>query len=128
MQVGRHLLLREGSTERNLTTLAPLVTAQNAANCSFATDDKLPGDLVREGHIDHSIRTAIRCGARETACVYRRDEENMPCSRHEYQNAVEEGARFVFQAAPCAVLGNDRRQVTGLRLIRTELGLPAGTI
>ena len=62
LRLGLHLLLREGSTERNLTTLAPLVTAQNAANCSFATDDKLPGDLVREGHIDHSIRTAIRCG------------------------------------------------------------------
>ncbi len=75
----------------------------------------------------YCLRTAIRCGARETVCVYRRDEENMPCSRHEYQNAVEEGARFVFQAAPCAVLGNDRRQVTGLRLIRTELGLPDST-
>ena len=33
----------------------------------------------------------------------------------------------MFQAAPCAVLGNDRRQVTGLRLIRTELGLPDST-
>src|SRR3954470_20498169 len=31
-------------------------------NCSFATDDKLPGDLVREGHIDHSIRKAISLG------------------------------------------------------------------
>ena len=25
--------------------------AHNSANCSFATDDKLPGDLVNEGHI-----------------------------------------------------------------------------
>ena len=42
---------------------------------------------------------------------------------HEYENAREEGARFVFQAAPVAVLGNEQRQVTGLRLVRTELGL-----
>jgi glutamate synthase (NADPH) small chain len=69
------------------------------------------------------LRTAIRCGAREAVCVYRRDEADMRCGRHEYENAVEEGARFVFQAAPVAVLGNDRREVTGLRVIRTEIGL-----
>ncbi len=74
------------------------------------------------------LRTAIRYGAREAVCVYRRDEADMPCSRHEYENAREEGARFVFQAAPVAVLGNEQRQVTGLRLVRTELGLtdPSG--
>jgi glutamate synthase (NADPH/NADH) small chain len=69
------------------------------------------------------LRTAIRCGAREAVCVYRRDEADMPCTFQEYENAREEGARFVFQAAPVAVLGNDQRQVTGLRLLRTELGL-----
>jgi glutamate synthase (NADPH/NADH) small chain len=73
------------------------------------------------------LRTAIRCGARETVCVYRRDEGDMPCGRHEYENAVEEGARFVFQAAPVAVLGDDQRHVTGLRLVRTELGLMDST-
>ena len=73
------------------------------------------------------LRTAIRCGAREAVCVYRRDEADMSCGRHEYENAVEEGARFVFQAAPVAVLGNDQRQVTGLRVIRTELGLMDST-
>ncbi len=73
------------------------------------------------------LRTAIRCGAREAVCVYRRDEGDMPCGRHEYENAVEEGARFVFQAAPVAVLGNDQRQVTGLRVVGTELGLMDST-
>jgi glutamate synthase (NADPH/NADH) small chain len=69
------------------------------------------------------LRTAIRYGAREATCVYRRDEWDMPCSRQDYKNAIEEGARFVFQAAPVAVLGNDQCQVTGLRVVRTELGL-----
>ena len=69
------------------------------------------------------LRTAIRCGARQAICVYRRDIADMPCSRHEYENAREEGAHFVFQAAPVAVLGNEQRQVTGLRLVHTELGL-----
>lgn len=62
LRLGMHLLVREGSTERNLEHIISLVTPQNSANCSFATDDKLPGDLVREGHIDHSIRKAISLG------------------------------------------------------------------
>jgi len=62
LRLGLHLLLREGSTERNLGTLAPLVNAHNAINCSFATDDKLAGDLVEEGHIDHCVRKVIAMG------------------------------------------------------------------
>ena len=62
LRVGIHVLVREGSTERNLEHIIALVTPQNSANCSFATDDKLPGDLVNEGHIDHSIRKAIALG------------------------------------------------------------------
>src|SRR5438309_2635315 len=62
LRLGMHLLVREGSTERNLEHIIALVTPQNSANCSFATDDKLPGDLVNEGHIDHSIRKAIALG------------------------------------------------------------------
>src|SRR5262245_337055 len=37
------------------------------------------------------LRTAIRCGAVEATCVYRRDLANMPGSRKEYSNALEEG-------------------------------------
>ena len=62
LRLGMHLLVREGSTERNLEDIIALVTPQNSANCSFATDDKLAGDLVHEGHLDHSIRRAIELG------------------------------------------------------------------
>jgi adenine deaminase len=62
LRLGMHILLREGSTERNLAHLLPLVNAHNAANCSFATDDKLAGDLVSEGHIDHCVRKSIQLG------------------------------------------------------------------
>lgn len=62
LRLGLHLLVREGSTERNLEHIIGLVTPQNSANCSFATDDKLAGDLVHEGHLDHSIRRAIALG------------------------------------------------------------------
>jgi adenine deaminase len=62
LRLGMHILLREGSTERNLEHLLPLITAHNAQNCSFATDDKLAGDLVSEGHIDHCVRKSIKLG------------------------------------------------------------------
>ncbi len=69
LRAGMHLLVREGSTERNLEHIIALVTPQNAANCSFATDDKLPGDLVGEGHIDHSIRKAIKLGVAPVTAI-----------------------------------------------------------
>ena len=62
LRLGMHLLLREGSTERNLATLAPLINPHNSMNISFATDDKLAGDLVSEGHIDHCVRKSIKLG------------------------------------------------------------------
>ena len=70
------------------------------------------------------LRTALRCGAREAICLYRRDEANMPGSRREYENALEEGAQFVFLTAPVSVLSDDHRRATGLRLVRTRLGAP----
>src|SRR5580692_7456062 len=49
LRLGLHILLREGSTERNLAALIPLLNAHNTVNCSFATDDKLASDLAAEG-------------------------------------------------------------------------------
>jgi adenine deaminase len=69
LQLGMHILLREGSTERNLEHLLPLINAHNAQNCSFATDDKLAGDLVSEGHIDHAVRKAIKGGVPPIAAL-----------------------------------------------------------
>jgi glutamate synthase (NADPH/NADH) small chain len=65
------------------------------------------------------LRTAIRCAARSTLCVYRRDEASMPATRRLYRNAVEEGARFQFQAVPVAILGDGSGRVTGVRCRRT---------
>jgi adenine deaminase len=62
LRLGMHILLREGSTERNLSHLLPLINAHNSTNCAFATDDKLPGDLAHEGHIDHCVRKVIAAG------------------------------------------------------------------
>jgi glutamate synthase (NADPH/NADH) small chain len=68
------------------------------------------------------LRTALRSGAREAVCLYRRDLANMPGSRKEYTNAIEEGARFEFLANPISLGGNAQGAVTEVRCVRMELG------
>lgn len=60
--LGMQVYLREGSAARNLEALIPAVTAENASRFCFCTDDRHPGDLHREGHIDHVVRKAVTLG------------------------------------------------------------------
>jgi glutamate synthase (NADPH/NADH) small chain len=67
-------------------------------------------------------RTAIRQQAAAVTCAYRRDEENMPGSRREVQNAKEEGVRFLWNRQPVEIIGDDK--VEGVKVIQTQLGRP----
>lgn len=62
------------------------------------------------------LRTALRDGAKEVTCLYRRDEANMPGSHKEFQNAVEEGAIFDFNTSPREI----RRENSGLLCVEVE--------
>lgn len=62
LRLGMHIHLREGSSEKNMTTLLPLVNSRNCRHFSFVTDDRHPASLVAEGHIDNNIRIAIKAG------------------------------------------------------------------
>ena len=70
------------------------------------------------------LRTALRAGARSAVCLYRRDLANMPGSRKEYYNAMEEGAQFQFLTNPLALIGNEDGAVAAVRCVRMELGEP----
>ncbi len=65
------------------------------------------------------VRTALRLGASEVSCVYRRDEANMPGSRREVKNAREEGVKFLFHRQPLRIVGDER--VEGVDMIETRL-------
>ena len=67
------------------------------------------------------VRTAIRQEAASVKCLYRRDRANMPGSQREVANAEEEGAEFVWMAAPKAFAGNPVNKVTVQRM---RLGAP----
>lgn len=73
------------------------------------------------------LRTALRTGARSAVCVYRRDLANMPGSRKEYHNALEEGAQFEFLTNPLEIIGNPEGHVSAVRCVRMELGQPDGS-
>lgn len=59
---GLHIMIRQGSTEQNLDTLLPLVTAENLSRFSLVSDDRDPVDLSREGHVNALVRRAIGQG------------------------------------------------------------------
>lgn len=55
-------MIREGSSEKNLDALLPLVTDQTYKRCFFVVDDRSCSDLLRDGDIDAVVRKAIARG------------------------------------------------------------------
>ena len=70
------------------------------------------------------LRTALRRGAADVLCLYRRDEASMPANPHEYQNAREEGARFEFRVSATALIAGPTGAVAEVRCVRTAPGEP----
>ena len=107
-----------------------------AANREGLGDGSVPADLdasakrvVVIGGGDTAmdcVRTAIRQGATQVTCLYRRDRANMPGSDREVSNAEEEGVAFEWLALPRAIHG-DANGVTGVRAARMRLGAPDAT-
>ena len=59
---GMWIMIREGSTARNLKDLLPLVTPKNSRRLLFVTDDRHPKELLEEGHINSIVKRAIQLG------------------------------------------------------------------
>ena len=62
LQKGMFVMIREGSSEKNLDALLPLVTDKTYKRCCFVVDDRSCADLLRDGDIDAVVRKAIRRG------------------------------------------------------------------
>ena len=70
-----------------------------------------------------AARTALRLGA-ETHIVYRRSEAELPARAEEVHHAKEEGIIFNLLTNPKEILVDENDNVTGIRLIKMELGEP----
>ena len=62
LRQGMFVMIREGSSEKNLEALLPLVTDKTYKRCLFVVDDRSCADLLRDGDIDAVVRKAIRKG------------------------------------------------------------------
>ncbi len=59
LEQGMMVMIREGSSEKNLDALLPLVTDKTYKRCMFVVDDRSCVDLLRDGDIDAVVRKAI---------------------------------------------------------------------
>ena len=62
LRQGMWVMIREGSSEKNLDALLPLVTNLTYKRCMFVVDDRSCVDLLRDGDIDAVVRKAIQQG------------------------------------------------------------------
>ncbi len=65
LQLGMAVLIREGSTERNLDLILKGMVADGfigSPHLMFCTDDKHPDEILEEGHIDFMVNRAIELG------------------------------------------------------------------
>ncbi|HEY82097.1 MAG TPA: adenine deaminase [Dehalococcoidia bacterium] len=62
LKQGMFIMVREGSSEKNLEALLPLITDKTYRRCFFVVDDRSAADLLRDGDIDAVVRKAIRLG------------------------------------------------------------------
>jgi len=59
---GMFVMIREGSSEKNLEALLPLVNDKTWPRCLFVVDDRSCADLLHDGDIDAVVRKAIKLG------------------------------------------------------------------
>jgi glutamate synthase (NADPH) small chain len=69
-----------------------------------------------------AVRTACRLGARSSALIYRRTENEMPARAEEAHHARDEGIQFRCLTNPVAFLGDEQGRLRGVRCISMGLG------
>ena len=71
-----------------------------------------------------SLRTAMRMGADDVKCIYRRSREELPARAAEVHHAEEETIQFFFLHSPLRFIGDDKGWLKAVELQEMELGEP----
>jgi adenine deaminase len=103
LKKGMYIFLREGSTEKNLRDLSPLVTPASSFRCAFATDDRHVDMLVECGQIDDCVRKAVSFGVEPELAL--RMATLSPCLRF---GLGDRGAIAPGKIADFCVLGDGK--------------------
>ena len=70
------------------------------------------------------LRTALRLGAEEVTCLYRRTEAEMPGGKKDRELARQEGAHYRFLTQPVRFLPGPDGRVGAVECLQCELGEP----
>ncbi len=70
------------------------------------------------------LRTALRLGAKNVTCLYRRTENEMPGGVKDRQMAQEEGAKFRFLTQPVKFIPGGNGHLAAVECLEMELGEP----
>jgi len=70
------------------------------------------------------LRSALRMGAEEVTCLYRRTEKEMPGGRKDRLLAREEGAQYQFLTQPVRFIAGENGRLAQVECIRMVLGEP----
>jgi len=70
------------------------------------------------------LRTALRMGAEQVTCLYRRTEAEMPGGKKDRELAKEEGAKYRFLTQPVKFIAGPDGRVSGVECLQCELGEP----
>lgn len=62
LEAGMMLMLRQGSSAKNVLDLLPIVNDATWRRCCLASDDRDAHDLLHDGHVDDILRTVIAAG------------------------------------------------------------------
>jgi adenine deaminase len=69
VRLGMTVFLREATNAHNLSTLLPIVDRWTEPHLAFATDDRVPADLLDQGSVDHMVRMAINQGVHPISAI-----------------------------------------------------------
>jgi glutamate synthase (NADPH/NADH) small chain len=70
------------------------------------------------------LRTALRMGAEQVTCLYRRTEHEMPGGKKDRKLAREEGAQYQFLTQPVRFVAGEDGKLDAVECVRMELGEP----
>ena len=59
LRAGQMVMIREGSSARNMAALLPMITDATYPRCCFCSDDRDVHTLLHDGHMDVTLRQAI---------------------------------------------------------------------
>jgi glutamate synthase (NADPH/NADH) small chain len=120
-----------GTELRGVYAATPFLVQVNVAESQKPAELRGPADIGARvaviGGGDTAmdcVRSAVRLGADQVMCVYRRTEAEMPGNVRDRAFAREEGVEFHWLTQPVRILGDGDGRVRALECIRMELGEP----